>query len=170
MMLWHRRAVLFGPRPRRLGCMPMNESQALASPHEEVAFLAEVSAFLETELTDDLREAARRTIGVHSEIGAARRWHRRLYRKGWIAPAWPVAHGGCGWTVRQRFLFEQECARNDAPVLFAGALRSLGPLLIAAGSEEQKRRYLPAMLSGDDLWCQGFSEPGAGSDLAALAT
>ncbi len=142
----------------------------LAAQRDDAAFLAEVNAFLDAELTADLREAGRQTIGVHSEIGAARRWHRCLYRKGWIAPAWPREHGGCGWSVRQRFLFEQECARNDAPVLFATALRSLGPLLIAVGSEDQQRRYLPAMLRGDDLWCQGFSEPGAGSDLAALAT
>jgi acyl-CoA dehydrogenase len=139
------------------------------APPEADGFLAEIRSFLDRELTADLREAGRRTIGVHSEIGAARLWHGRLYRKGWIAPAWPVEQGGCGWSASERFLFEQECARNDAPVLFATALRSLGPLLIAVGSEEQKRRYLPRILSGEDLWCQGFSEPAAGSDLASLA-
>jgi len=149
----------------------MDFNETFASPDAaDDRFLAQVRVFLASELTEDLREAGRQTIGVHSEIHAARLWHRRLYRKGWIAPAWPAEHGGCDWSVRQRFLFEQECARNDAPVLFATALRSLGPLIIATGSEEQKRRYLPAILSGDDLWCQGFSEPGAGSDLAALAT
>jgi acyl-CoA dehydrogenase len=134
------------------------------------AFLAEVRAFLDGALTPDLREAGRRTRGVHSDIAACRIWHRRLYERGWIAPAWPAAWGGTGWTPRQRFLFDRECARNDAPILFAGGLRSLGPLLIETGSPEQRERYLPAILSGADLWCQGFSEPGAGSDLAAIAT
>ena len=97
-------------------------------------------------------------------------WHRRLYERGWIAPAWPVAFGGTNWSPAQRLIFERECAANDAPVLFAGGVRSLGPLLIAAGTPEQQRRYLPAILDGSDLWCQGFSEPGAGSDLAALQT
>src|SRR6185436_8720085 len=101
---------------------------------------------------------------------ACRVWHRRLYERGWIAPAWPAANGGTNWTPEQRLLFERECAANDAPVLFAGGLRSLGPLLIAMGSPQQRERYLPAILDGRDLWCQGFSEPGAGSDLAALQT
>ncbi len=134
------------------------------------SFLDEVRDFLQTNLTEDLREAGRRATGVHSEIGACRIWHRRLHRKGWIAPSWPAAHGGTGWNMAQRFAFEQECARNDAPILFAGGLRSVGPTIIALGTEEQKARYIPAILSGEDLWCQGFSEAGAGSDLAALST
>lgn len=133
-------------------------------------FAGDVRDFLTKALTPDLRQAGRQTTGVHSEIGACRVWHRRLYTKGWIAPAWPVAHGGTGWSVAQRFFFEQECARNDAPILFALGLRSIGPLIVALGTPEQKRRYLPAILSGDDLWCQGFSEADAGSDLAAIAT
>ncbi len=143
---------------------------ALETGPDETAFLAEVRAFLHQALTPDLRQAGRETIGVHSEIGAARLWHRRLYQRGWIAPAWPVAHGGAGWTTRQRFLFDRECARNDAPVLSASGIRALGPLLIEQGTPTQRARYLPAILSGADLWCQGFSEPGAGSDLAAITT
>lgn len=142
----------------------------LASGRETRRFLSEVREFLDTELTADLREAGRQTTGVHSEICACRAWHSRLYKRGWIAPAWPLAYSGTGWNAWQRFLFEQECARADAPILFATGLRSLGPLLIAAGTPEQQRRYLPAILSGEDLWCQGFSEAGAGSDLAALET
>ena len=133
-------------------------------------FLAEVREFLNRALTDDLREAGRRTIGVYSDIEACRLWQRRLYERGWIAPAWPREHGGTGWTVEQRFLFEQQCAANDTPILFAAGIRSLGPLLIGMGTQEQKARYLPAILSGDDLWAQGFSEPAAGSDLAAIKT
>ncbi|MGE3249693.1 MAG: acyl-CoA dehydrogenase family protein [Hyphomonadaceae bacterium] len=134
------------------------------------AFLADVRAFLDCALTPDLREAGRATLGVHSEIGACRVWHRRLFERGWIAPAWPTHWGGVNWTARQRFLFERECALNDAPILFAGGLRSLGPLLMEMGNPEQQRRYLPSILSGDDLWCQGFSEPNAGSDLSAIET
>lgn len=133
-------------------------------------FLCEVRRFLDGALTPDLREAGRRTLGVHSDIHACRSWHRRLFIKGWIAPAWPAQWGGAGWSARRKFLFDRECALNDAPVLFAGGLRSLGPLLIEAGTPAQRTRYLPAILSGDDLWGQAFSEPGAGSDLARIST
>jgi len=136
----------------------------------DAAFLEEVTAFLEVALTPDVREAGRRTLGVHADMDACRIWHRRLYQRGWIAPAWPVEWGGAGWTARQRFLFDRACAINDAPLLFASGLRSLGPLIIEAGTPAQRARYLKPMLAGDDLWCQGFSEPGAGSDLAAIST
>lgn len=137
---------------------------------DEAAFLAEVRAFLAKALTPDLREAGRRTLGVHSDIRACRIWHQRLFNKGWIAPAWPTAFGGAGWSSRRKFLFDRECALNDAPVLFAGGLRSLGPLLIEMGTPAQRAKYLTPILSGDDLWAQAFSEPGAGSDLARIAT
>lgn len=137
---------------------------------DEAAFVQQVRAFLAGALTADLRLAGSQTIGVHADIAACRVWHRRLYERGWIAPAWPREWGGCGWGPRQRFLFDRECAANDAPVLFAGGLRSVGPLLIEMGTRFQRSRFLPAILSGDDLWCQGFSEPGAGSDLAAIST
>jgi len=143
---------------------PLSEAQ------EEDAFLGEVRAFLDQALTEDLREAGRQTLGVHADIEACRIWHRRLYEHGWIAPAWPKAWGGAGWTARQRFLFDTECVRNDAPVLFAGGVRSLGPLLIEMGTPAQRARYLTPILSGEHVWCQGFSEPGAGSDLAAIST
>lgn len=146
---------------------------ALARPDcelDEEEFLARVRDFLGRALTPDLRQACRDTLGVHAEIGASQLWYRRLYEQGWIAPAWPVEWGGTGWTPRQRYLFEQECARNDAPTLFQGGIRSLGPLLIEQGTPEQRARYLPAILNGSDLWAQGFSEPGAGSDLAAIST
>lgn len=158
-------------RTTRATTASLTEAPELDRPDvDDAAFRAELDEFLRTELTEDLREAGRRTTGVHSEIGAAREWHRRLFRRGWIAPAWPTSQGGCGWDARRRFLFDQACARNDAPVLFGTGIRSLGPLLIAMGTEAQKRRYLPKILNGEDLWCQGFSETGAGSDLAALAT
>ena len=137
---------------------------------DDAAFLAEVRAFLDTALTPDLREAGRRTLGVYSDIAACRLWHRRLYGRGWIAPAWPEASGGTGWNARQRFLFDRECALNDAPLLLATGMRSIGPLLIEMATPGQRALYLSRILSGEDLWCQGFSEPGAGSDLAAIST
>ncbi len=137
---------------------------------DEAAFLSEVRAFLDVQLTPDLREAGRNTIGVHSDMAACRLWQRRLHARGWIAPTWPRAYGGAEWGARQRYLFDRECVANDAPVLFAGGIRSLGPLLIESATEAQKARYLPAILTGEDMWCQGFSEPGAGTDLAAVAT
>ncbi len=146
------------------------EPGQMLNAHEENLdqFAEEVRDFLHEHLTEDLREAGRYTTGTHSDIGASCEWHRRLYEKGWIAPHWPVEYGGTGWSVAQRRLFEQACALNEAPILFAGGLRNLGPLLIAVGTDAQKQKYLPAILSGEHLWCQGFSEPGAGSDLAAL--
>lgn len=133
-------------------------------------FLDEVRAFIREALTPDLRRAGRDTIGTHSEIAACRAWHRRLYERGWIAPAWPKEFGGTGWSVHQRLLFDRECAENDAPVLFASGIRNVGPLLIHEGTEDQKHRFLPAIRDGSAFWCQGFSEPTAGSDLACLRT
>jgi len=151
--------------------MPVDRAWDASAPSEsDAAFLARVRAFLSRELTEDLRAAGRATTGVYSEIGAAREWHRRLYLQGWIAPAWPRAFGGAEWDARRRFLWDRECSRNAAPVLFATGMRSLGPLLIEAGTAAQRLRFLPRILSGADLWCQGFSEPGAGSDLAAIST
>ena len=145
-------------------------TQPTATPQTEAAFLNEVRAFLDEALTPDLRRAGRLTFGVHADIDASRLWHQRLHERGWVAPAWPKAWGGAGWTARQRFLFDRECALNDAPVMFAGGVRSVGPLLIEMGTPLQRARYIPAILSGADQWCQGFSEPGAGSDLAAIST
>ncbi len=136
----------------------------------DARFRTQVRRFLDQALTEDLRAAGRATIGTHSEIGACRIWHRRLYEQGWIAPAWPKEHGGTGWSASERLIFDQECAANDAPMLFAGGLRNVGPLLIALGSEAQRKRYLPPILSGEEFWCQGYSEAGAGSDLASLRT
>ncbi|PCJ70604.1 MAG: acyl-CoA dehydrogenase [Rhodobiaceae bacterium] len=146
------------------------EVMSFVKASECQAFRNEVREFLADELSHDLRAAGRETVGTHSAIDACRRWHHKLYKKGWIAPAWPVEHGGTGWTPEQRVVFERECAEQDAPILFAGGVRSIGPLLIEMGTEEQRRKYLPAILSGADLWCQGFSETGAGSDLAAVQT
>ncbi len=143
---------------------------SMLKTRSQPSFAQEVRGFLSAELTPDLRQAGRETVGTHSDIDSCRVWHQRLYEKGWIAPRWPTEHGGAGWSPEEQIIFERECAVNDAPILFAGGVRSVGPLLIEMGTQQQRERYLPKILSGEDLWCQGFSEPGAGSDLAAVQT
>jgi alkylation response protein AidB-like acyl-CoA dehydrogenase len=97
-------------------------------------------------------------------------WHRILYRKGWIAPLWPKEYGGPGWTITQRYIFEQETSRAGTLPPLAFGVTMVGPVIYTFGNDPQKKRFLPRILSGDDWWCQGYSEPGAGSDLASLRT
>ncbi|MEM7219923.1 MAG: acyl-CoA dehydrogenase family protein [Pseudomonadota bacterium] len=132
------------------------------------ALRAEVREFLDRELTDELRAAAATGFGIPREAGAA--WHRKLYERGWIAPDWPVEYGGTGWGVAQRHLFETELARAGAPMLMPFGLGMVGPVLCAFGTDEQQREHLPGILDGSVWWCQGYSEPGSGSDLASLKT
>ena len=139
------------------------------SPAEE-ALRAEIRAFLDAELTEEMRERARLTVGVFAERPLAQAWQERLHSRGWAAPNWPREHGGPGWTPLERYIFEKEGARAGAPTLPFMSLKLLGPVLIHFGSSEQQQRYLPAILSGEDFWAQGFSEPGSGSDLASLRT
>ena len=132
------------------------------------AFRDEVRRFLDANLTDELRAATRLTSGVFAEFEIGRRWHKALYERGWIAPAWPVEYGGTGWSPMQRFIFDRECAAAGTPRLFAMGLRMVGPVIMRFGRQEQQHFYLPKILSGEDTWCQGYSEPGSGSDLASL--
>ena len=145
--------------------LPAETASAVASP----AFRREVDAFLDRELTEDLRAAGRATTGLKSSPEACRIWRDKLRARGWYAPTWPVEHGGAGWSAAERLYFENACAARDAPVLQSSGIRTIGPLIIAEGTREQKARYLPPILSGEHEWCQGFSEPQAGSDLAALS-
>ena len=132
-------------------------------------FRAMVRAFLDQALTPEMRVECARQIGVFAEPKLSRRWHRILYEQGWITPTWPAEHGGIGWSPLERYIFDQECARADAPTLSAQGLQMCGPILIQFGTPEQQARFLPGIRSGEDYWCQGYSEPGAGSDLAALS-
>jgi alkylation response protein AidB-like acyl-CoA dehydrogenase len=95
-------------------------------------------------------------------------WHRLLYKRGWVAPAWPKELGGCDWSVTQRYVFSSETAKAGMPTTLPFGLGMVGPVIYTFGSEAQKAKFLPRILSGDDWWCQGYSEPGAGSDLASL--
>src|SRR3546814_8956922 len=97
-------------------------------------------------------------------------WHRILARQGWVAPAWPKQYGGTGWTPTQRFIWSEEQAAADTIPILPFGVNMVGPVIYTFGTEAQKQRFLPRILSGEDWWCQGYSEPGAGSDLASLRT
>jgi acyl-CoA dehydrogenase len=135
---------------------------------DEKAFQTDVRTFLETHLPADLREAGRRTSSVFTDKQYNIPWHKILYAKGWVAPAWPVEYGGTGWTDMQRYIFSSECARAGTPSLSPMGLKMVGPCIMKYGTDEQKAFYLPRILAGEDYWCQGYSEPGSGSDLASL--
>lgn len=134
----------------------------------DLAFRAEVRAFLDEKFTPDLRAAAQRQAGVFAEADLARRWQSLLHERGWAAPAWPAQYGGAGFTAVQRYIFESELAEAGAPALPAMGLQLCGPVLMGHGTAEQKAFFLPRILSGEHYWCQGYSEPGSGSDLASL--
>jgi alkylation response protein AidB-like acyl-CoA dehydrogenase len=134
------------------------------------AFRDEVRAFFDEKLTDDMREATNLSSGVFAEFEIGRRWHTALYEQGWIAPSWPAEHGGADWTPMQRYIYDSEAGAAAVPRLFSMGLRMVGPVVMKFGSDEQKNFYLPRILSGEDVWCQGYSEPGSGSDLASLQT
>lgn len=132
------------------------------------AFRREVRAFAETKCPPDIREAVAGNRKLSRDIWS--RWQRILYEHGWGAPSWPKAYGGTGWDPRQRHIFDEVMAECDCPPQYHHGLRHIGPVIIEFGTEEQKRRFLPGILKGEDWWCQGYSEPGAGSDLASLQT
>jgi acyl-CoA dehydrogenase len=135
---------------------------------EHQAFRDEVRAFLDESLTDDLREAQRNCPGIFLDYEHNIRWHRILHEKGWVAPGWPVEYGGTGWDLIQRYIWTTETTLASAPSLAPMGLGMCGPMLIGFGTDEQKAYYLPRILSGEDYWCQGYSEPSSGSDLASL--
>jgi alkylation response protein AidB-like acyl-CoA dehydrogenase len=139
----------------------------LTDSREDAAFRSEVSAWLNAHLTDELRTLGA-DLSTDSELRLA--WERELGRGGWIGIDWPAEFGGRGATVTQSLVWHEEYARACAPVRAFFGEGLLGPTLMAMGTEEQKRRFLPPILRGDEQWCQGFSEPGAGSDLAAVRT
>jgi len=134
----------------------------------DIAFRDEVRAFLAAELPDALRQGAAATPSVFVEPDIGQAWQAILHAKGWLGYQWPVEHGGTGWTPVQRYIFEKEIALAGAPPLSVLGLKLVAPVIWTFGSAEQKATYLPRILSGEDYWCQGFSEPGSGSDLASL--
>ncbi len=135
---------------------------------EELAFRDEVHAWLQANLPDDLSEKVANYQELEKDDHT--RWHKTLAQKGWVAPEWPVEWGGKDWTVVQRYIFEEECGFAGCPSLMPFGLKMCAPVLFRFGSEAQKQRFLPRIYNGDDFWCQGYSEPGSGSDLASLKT
>ncbi|MBA4227551.1 MAG: acyl-CoA dehydrogenase [Hyphomonas sp.] len=135
---------------------------------EEEAFREEVRDFLADHLTPSLRAYAQRMTSVYATKEVALEWQAILVKQGWAAPSWPVEYGGTDWTPAQRYIYDVEMARAGAPPLSPMGIGMCGPALIGHGSKAQKDYYLPRILSGEDFWCQGYSEPHAGSDLAAL--
>ena len=134
------------------------------------AFRQEVRDFLATELPDDIGERWKSGSLIFPHRDDAIRWQKILHNRGWIAPNWPAEHGGPGWTTTQKYIFETETAEAGAPPVIPLGLRMVGPVIMRYGTDEQKAQFLPRILSSDDYWCQGYSEPGSGSDLASLRT
>ena len=136
----------------------------------ERRFRDEVRAFLRDNLTPELAEGGRAATSVFCDPKYSMPWQRILNAKGWAAPTWPIEFGGPGWSEMQRYIFAEECALAGAPNLAPMGLRMVGPCIMHYGTPQQREYYLPRILSGEDYWCQGYSEPGAGSDLASLRT
>ncbi len=134
---------------------------------EENAFRAEVREFIENNYPKNIG-----TRGVEDELSREDMlaWHQILGEKGWSVPAWPVEYGGTGWTPTQRYIWSEENARNNSVMPLPFGVSMVGPVIYTFGNEEQKRQHLPGIINGDVWWCQGYSEPGAGSDLASLKT
>lgn len=133
---------------------------------EEERFRDEVRAFLDEKLPKELSDKV--ANGKHLSKDDMQRWHAILNERGWLANHWPEEYGGPGWTAIEKFIFENECALANAPRIVPFGVNMLGPVLIKYGNEAQKQYWLPRILDGSDWWCQGYSEPGAGSDLAAV--
>jgi alkylation response protein AidB-like acyl-CoA dehydrogenase len=133
---------------------------------EEERFRDQVRAFLAEKLPQELSDKV--ANGKHLSKDDMQRWHAILNERGWLANHWPEEYGGPGWTAIEKFIFENECALANAPRIVPFGVNMLGPVLIKYGNEAQKQYWLPRILDGSDWWCQGYSEPGAGSDLAAV--
>jgi alkylation response protein AidB-like acyl-CoA dehydrogenase len=134
----------------------------------EIAFQKEVRNFIAENYPENLRSVQDEGHDLSKDDFLS--WHRILAKKGWIAPAWPVEYGGTGWTATERFIWSEELAAADCVGTMPFGLSMVGPVIYTFGTPEQKAKFLPGILSGDDWWCQGYSEPGAGSDLASLRT
>jgi alkylation response protein AidB-like acyl-CoA dehydrogenase len=137
---------------------------------EDEDFRMMIREWLSEAMTPELLDGARKRTSLWQDIDTAMAWQRKLHERGWAAPDWPEEYGGTDWTITQRYIFAQECVRAETPALVPMSLKMCGPMLIGHGTEEQKAHWLPRILSGEDIWCQGYSEPGSGSDLSSLRT
>jgi alkylation response protein AidB-like acyl-CoA dehydrogenase len=140
----------------------------LAFTPDEQKFADEVRAYVRANLPADVRDKV--ATGKHLTRDDHLRWQQALGRKGWLVYTWPKKHGGPGFTPSQRYIFENICAEENAPGIIPFGTKMVGPVIYTFANDEQKQKYLPAIRSGEVWWCQGYSEPGSGSDLASLRT
>ena len=136
---------------------------------DDIAFRDEVRKFFDDEFDSSLAKNLGDGHGDNYKESIIA-WQKKLYKKGWIAPNWPKEYGGTGWTDTQKFIYESERGLAGVPDVLPFGLKMVGPVIYTFGTQEQKDRFLPKILSSDHWWCQGYSEPGAGSDLASLTT
>ena len=130
---------------------------------EDLAFRDEVRAFLDT-VPPHLKGASRKELSKEGQV----EWHKLLHKQGWVAPGWPVELGGTGWTITQKYIWQEESAAAQVPIVLPFGVTMVAPVIYSFGTDEQKARFLPRILDATDWWCQGYSEPGSGSDLASL--
>ena len=142
----------------------------LAFSDQELAFQQEVRDWITANMPPEVAEESRRSRTSHVSKERLVQWQKKLASKGWLCPNWPKEFGGPGWSSTQKFIFEMEMARADSPYLSSFSIKMVAPVLMKFGSEAQKKRFLPKIAAAEELWCQGYSEPGSGSDLASLRT
>ena len=133
---------------------------------DEIAFQQEVRTWFAENYTDEVKARLNSPDFRQAQID----WQKLLHKQGWVAPGWPEEYGGTGWNTTQKFIFDNERTRADAPAVIPFGLTMVAPVIYTFGTDEQKAKFLPRILESEDWWCQGYSEPGAGSDLAALKT
>ena len=136
----------------------------------ELAFQREVRDWITANMPPEVAEESRRSRTSHVSKERLLQWQKKLAGRGWLCPNWPKEYGGTGWNSTQKFIFEMEMARADSPYLSSFSIKMVAPVLMKFGSEAQKKRFLPKIAAAEELWCQGYSEPGSGSDLASLRT
>src|SRR5579862_10012144 len=156
------------PRAGASPISPGSDEMDLNYSPEDIAFRKEVRAFIDATLDPAVRAKVQGDKKLAKQDFVT--WQKALYKKGWIAPNWPVEYGVPGWTPTQRHIFEEELAYGHCPRIIPFGLKMVGPVIMKFASQAQKDHYLPRILSSEDWWCQGYSEPGSGSDLASLQT
>ena len=137
---------------------------------DELAFQKEVRDWIAANMPPEVAEESRRSRTSHVSKERLLQWQKKLAERGWLCPNWPKEYGGTGWNSTQKFIFEMEMARANSPYLSSFSIKMVAPVLMKYGSEAQKKRFLPKIAAAEELWCQGYSEPGSGSDLASLRT
>ena len=140
-----------------------NEAQQKAATLQH-----EVNTFIAENLSQEMVEGARLGFGISRELGS--RWHQAVHQQGWVAPDWPVEYGGTGWGIREKQVYSDAMALAGAPMIMPFGIGMVGPVIYTFGTQAQKEQHLPSILDGSVWWCQGYSEPGSGSDLASLKT